>query len=57
MNSSLAILEMAVIALGLALLVLDLWTPPERKRELGSVAAIGVGPHFRIQFCPGECRP
>ena len=43
MNYSLTILEMAVIALGLGLLLLDLWTPAEQKRQLGYVAAAALG--------------
>jgi len=39
MNYSLTILEMAVVALGLGLLLLDLWTPVEKKRDLGYLAA------------------
>ena len=36
------ILEMAVLVLGLGVLLLDLWTPPERKRFLGYGAAAGL---------------
>src|SRR5262245_7195043 len=43
MNYSLSILEMAVIALGLGLLMLDLWTPPALKRQLGYAAAAALG--------------
>ena len=43
MNYSLTILEMAVIAIGLGLLLLDLWTPAEQKRQLGYVAAAALG--------------
>ena len=39
MNYSLISLEIAVIALGLGLLLLDLWTPADRKRQLGHAAA------------------
>ncbi len=42
MNVLLTILEDAVIALGLGILLLDLWTPLERKRQLGYVAIAGV---------------
>jgi NADH-quinone oxidoreductase subunit N len=38
MELPLIILELVVAILGLALLVLDLWTPPAQKRELGWVA-------------------
>src|SRR5258705_13539804 len=43
MNPSLTILELAVLALGLALLLVDLWTAPERKRFLGYGAAAALG--------------
>jgi NADH-quinone oxidoreductase subunit N len=43
MNPSLMILEIAVLALGMAVLLIDLWTPPERKRLLGYGAAAGLG--------------
>ncbi|MGA2175621.1 MAG: NADH-quinone oxidoreductase subunit N [Verrucomicrobiota bacterium] len=42
MNLSLVILELAVIGLALALLLIDLWTPPKFKDRLGPVAAIGL---------------
>jgi NADH-quinone oxidoreductase subunit N len=43
MNVSLLSTEVWVLALGLGLLLLDLWTPPRLKRPLGLVAAGGVG--------------
>ncbi len=43
MNYSLTILEMAVVALGLGLLLLDLWTPIEHRRQLGYAAAAALG--------------
>src|SRR5258706_6456687 len=43
MNYSLIVLEIAVVVLGLGLLLADLWTPVEKKRNLGYVAAVGVG--------------
>ena len=43
MNPSLTILELAILALGLALLLVDLWTAPERKRFLGYGAAVALG--------------
>src|SRR6266545_4376085 len=43
MNYSLTILEMAVIAIGLGLLLLDLWTPIEHRRQLGYAAAAALG--------------
>src|SRR5256885_6805949 len=42
MNTSFLSLEIAVVALGLGMLLLDLWTPAERKRDLGYVAAMGL---------------
>jgi NADH-quinone oxidoreductase subunit N len=39
MNLSLMSLEIAVVALGLALLLADLWLPADRKRMLGYAAA------------------
>ena len=43
MNYQLLILEIAVVVLGLGILLADLWTPAEKKRKLGYVAAAGVG--------------
>jgi NADH-quinone oxidoreductase subunit N len=43
MNYSLIVLEIAVVVLGLGLLLTDLWTPVAKKRNLGYVAAAGVG--------------
>lgn len=43
MNYSLITLEILVVAAGLGLLLLDLWTPGEQKRKLGYVAAGAVG--------------
>lgn len=43
MHSSLILFDVAVAALGLGILLLDLWTPVERKRELGYAAAFGLG--------------
>src|SRR5439155_2223579 len=40
---SATILEMAVVALGLGLLLLDLWTPLGTKRQLGYAAAAALG--------------
>jgi NADH-quinone oxidoreductase subunit N len=50
MNYSLTILETAVIAFGLALLLLDLWTPAEQKRQLGYGAAAALGLVFVFSF-------
>jgi len=43
MNLSLISMEIAVLALGLVLLLADLWLPAERKRLLGYAAAAGLG--------------
>ena len=43
MNLSLMSLEISVVALGLVLLVADLWLPAERKRPLGYAAAAALG--------------
>jgi NADH-quinone oxidoreductase subunit N len=43
MNSRLVILEIAVLALGLGILLADLWTPPAEKRKLGWLAALVLG--------------
>jgi len=43
MNLSLLSHEMLVLALGLGLLLVDLWLPVPAKRKLGYAAAIGVG--------------
>ena len=40
---NLMILEIAVVVLGLAMLLVDLWTAPERKRFLGYGAAAALG--------------
>ncbi|HXT42121.1 MAG TPA: NADH-quinone oxidoreductase subunit N [Candidatus Angelobacter sp.] len=50
MNYSLTILETSVIALGLALLLLDLWTPAGQKRQLGYGAAAALGLIFAFSF-------
>jgi NADH-quinone oxidoreductase subunit N len=43
MNLGLLIHEWLVVALGLGLLLVDLWLPPSAKRNLGYAAALGVG--------------
>src|SRR5581483_5075282 len=43
MNSHLTILEDAVVALGLVVLLLDLWIPAGERRKLGCLAAVGLG--------------
>jgi hypothetical protein len=42
MNLSLLTLELGVIGLALALLLIDLWTPPALTGRLGLAAAIGL---------------
>lgn len=42
MNVSLISLDLAVVGLGLAFLLLDLWTPVARKRQLGYAAAAAL---------------
>jgi NADH-quinone oxidoreductase subunit N len=42
MNASLMILEIAVVLCGLALLMIDIWLPAERRRSLGYLAAGAV---------------
>ena len=43
MNISLSILEIAVVLIGVALLLLDLWTPTQRKHLLGYLGAAALG--------------
>jgi NADH-quinone oxidoreductase subunit N len=43
MNISLSILEIAVVLIGVALLLLDLWTSPQRKHLLGYLGAGALG--------------
>lgn len=43
MNFSLVTLETCVVAVGLVLLLADLWLPPERKRLLGYAGAAALG--------------
>jgi len=50
MNFPLIFPEILVTLLGLAILLLDLWSPPERRRQLGLLAAAGVGVLFIINF-------
>jgi NADH-quinone oxidoreductase subunit N len=50
MNVSLISLELAVIGLGLAFLLLDLWTPAALKRQLGYAAAVAVAILFCFSF-------
>lgn len=50
MNLSLMSLEISVVALGLVLLLADLWLPAERKRFLGYAAAVTLGLLFLNSF-------
>lgn len=50
MNTSLISLELAVIGLGLAFLLLDLWTPALFKRQLGHAAALCTAILFCFSF-------
>jgi NADH-quinone oxidoreductase subunit N len=50
MNVSLISLELAVVGLGLAFLLLDLWTPAALKRQLGYAAAVAVAILFCFSF-------
>jgi NADH-quinone oxidoreductase subunit N len=43
-------LELAVALTGLALLLIDLWTPAERKKQLGYVAALALGIVLALSF-------
>ena len=54
MNLSLMSLEISVVALGLVVLLADLWLPPERKRMLGYAAAAVLGLLFLNTFT-GNC--
>ena len=56
MNLSLMSMEIAVLALGLVLLLADLWLPAERKRLLGYAAAAGLGLLLVASLCGwGSC--
>jgi NADH-quinone oxidoreductase subunit N len=56
MNLSLISLEVCVTALGLVVLLADLWLPPERKKLLGYAAAAGLGFLLIISFTGyGSC--
>ena len=54
MNLSLMSLELSVVALGLLVLLADLWLPAERRRALGYTAA-GVLTLLLINSFIGEC--
>lgn len=51
MNLLLLSHELLVLALGLGLLLVDLWLPPAAKRKLGYVAAAGVGLILLYSLC------
>jgi len=56
MNLSLMSLEIAVVALGLVLLLVDLWLPAERKRMLGYAAVVALGLMLVASFAGlGSC--
>lgn len=61
MNASLMFLEMAVVALGVGVLLVDLWTPVALKRSLGWAVAAALGTIFLASFSslasPGEVAP
>lgn len=50
MNLQLMFIETAVVVLGLALLLIDLWTPARQKRWLGYGAALGLALLFCYSF-------
>lgn len=50
MNAHLISLELAVVGLGLAFLLLDLWTPAPLKHQLGYAAAVAVAVLFCFSF-------
>ena len=50
MNLSLMSLEISVVALGLVLLLADLWLPAEHKRMLGGAAAVALAVLFLNSF-------
>jgi NADH-quinone oxidoreductase subunit N len=54
MNLSLMSLEISVAALGIVVLLADLWLPAERKRALGYFAAAALGLLFLNSFT-GNC--
>lgn len=50
MNASLLLLELAVAALGIGVLLVDLWTPVEQKRSIGFAAAAALAMVFLASF-------
>jgi len=57
MNYALLSLEVGVVVLGLALLLIDLWTPAEGKRRLGYVAAAGLVVILALSFLMNGAEP
>ncbi|MBC8096091.1 MAG: NADH-quinone oxidoreductase subunit N [Akkermansiaceae bacterium] len=56
MNLSLISLELCVVALGLIVLLADLWLPADRKRPLGYAAAAALGGLLIVSFTGcGSC--
>jgi len=53
MNLGMLSSELAVIGLALVVLLLDLWTPHERKSCLGYIAAVGLLVILIVSFCIG----
>jgi NADH-quinone oxidoreductase subunit N len=52
MNASLLLLEFAVAALGIGVLLVDLWTPQEQKRSIGFAAAAALAMVLLASFSP-----
>ena len=50
-------LELAVAGTALVLLLIDLWTPLERKRQLGYVAALALGIILALSFAVDASTP
>ena len=57
MNSELITLEVCIIALGVVLLLADLFMPPERRRFLGYAAIAALGAHFGLTLDRDRCFP
>ncbi len=57
MNLSLISMELAVGVSALAILLIDLWTPPERKRQLGYAAAAALGLILALSFAIDPSTP
>ncbi len=50
MNASLMYLEIAVLIIALLIILVDLWAPEDRKKELGLAAAFGLAVVFLFSF-------